>query len=322
VSIARPAAEVSIGARRLSGPAAGVTGVRVELGTGSAHDAFRVAVFPGSAALSARPGDEAEIAVGYGDSPDTVLTGIVTAVQRSTRGGTVEGLAATWSLSGARVARSFVRVDVATIVGELLDAAGASAGVIDAPAKLAAFHVDERRTVWSHLQTLADLSGSEVSAAPDGSLNFRPVRSPAIAPARLRYGAEVVSWELLRRDPEHLAFTVAASGAASEDGEEKWHLLTREPEGAGPAKPVQYSAALADREAARAQERALRAAAARTARGGTVVVVGDPSVRAGDVVDVGDLPGGAGGTFRVARVTHELAADAGFLTHLAVEAAA
>ncbi len=321
MSLRAPGAQITLDGRALTGPQAGVTGVRVELGAGSAHDAFRVSVWPGSKALSAAPGDSAEIAVGYDGSPTTVLTGIVTAVHRSANGGTLEGLAGTASLSGVWLARSFVRLEVGKIVKELVSAAGASAGTIDAPVKLSAFHVDERRAVWSHVQALAELSGSEVSAAADGSLNFRPVRTAAGAPPKLRHGAEVVSWELTRRDPQKLAFTVMAPGAASEDGEEKWHLLTKEPEGSTPAKAVRFTPALADRDAAGAQEKALQAAAARTARGGTVVVVGDPSLRAGDVVEVADLPGGAGGMFRVTGVTHELVGKHGFHTQLAVEAA-
>ena len=101
---------------------------------------------------------------------------------------------------------------------------------------------------------------------------------------------------------------------ASEDGEEKWHLLTKEPEGSAPAKPVRFSAALADRDAASARDKAFAGAAARTTRGGTVVVVGDATVRAGDIVEVADLPGGAGGAFRVTRVTHDLVFDGGFQT--------
>ena len=321
MTIPRPVVRLTVGGRPLSGPEGGVREARVELGTGSAHDAFRVHVSPGSAVLDAAPGDPAEIALGYGDSPGAVLTGVVTAVERSADGGALEGLAGTVSLSGARLGRSFVRLQIAKIVAELVDAAGARAGEIDAPVKVAAFHVDERRTLWSHVQVLAELSGSEVSAAADGGLNFRPVRTAAAASHTLRHGSDVVSWDLAHRSPETVSFTVMAPGAASEDGEEKWHMLTREPEGANPSPPVRCTPALADRDAARAQERALRAAAARSARRGDVVVVGDVTLRAGDVVEVEKLPGGAGGTFRVARVTHRLSPETGFRTRLALEAA-
>lgn len=321
MTIPRPVVRLTVGGRALSGPQGGVREARVELGTGSAHDAFRIQVSPGSRALDAAPGDAAEVALGYGDSPDAVLTGVVTAVERSADGGALEGLAGTVSMSGARLGRSFVRLQIAKIVSELVDAAGATAGEIDAPAKVAAFHVDERRTLWSHVQVLAELSGSEVSAAADGGLNFRPVRTAAAVSHTLRHGADVVSWDVAHRSPETVAFTVMAPGAASEDGEEKWHLLTKEPEGASPSTAVRFTPALADRDAARSQEKALRAAAARAARRGHVVVVGDVGVRAGDVVEVKDLPGGAGGTFRVTRVTHRLAPATGFRTRLALEAA-
>ena len=112
MSLRAPGAQITLAGRALSGPQAGVTSLRVELGIGSAHDAFAVNVWPGSRALSAVPGDAAEIALGYDDSSATVLTGIVTAVRRTAGGGTLEGLAATASLSGVRLARSFVRLEV------------------------------------------------------------------------------------------------------------------------------------------------------------------------------------------------------------------
>lgn len=321
MSMRRPETQITLAGRALSGPQAGIRAISVTLGTGSAHDAFRVDVWPGSSALQAVPGDTAEIAIGYDGSPIKVLTGTVTAVQRTQSGGTLEGLAGTAVLSGSRVARSFVRVEVGKIVSDLVKAAGATGGVIDAPIKLSAFHVDESRTIWTHVQALAELSGSAVSAGADGSLNFQPVKAAATTPPKLRYGAEVVSWELERRDPEKVPFDVMAPGAASEDGEEKWHLLTKEPEGSTPSKPVRFTAALADKESASAQAKAIAGAAKRAARRGTVVVVGDSSVRPGDVVEVDGLPNAAGGAFRVTALSHELAAESGFHTRLTVEAA-
>jgi hypothetical protein len=53
-----------------------------------------------------------------------------------------------------------------------------------------------------------------------------------------------------------------------------------------------------------------------------VLVGGDGSVRAGDVVTLDDLPGGDGAPLRVLAATHRLAGDSGFHTLMHVEGVA
>src|SRR4051794_33112089 len=98
MTLRRPEASLTIDGTSLTSAEASLTELRVELGAGGAHDRFAATVLRGSPAADAAPGSTAEIALGYGDDVETVLTGEVTAIARRPWGVVVEGLAATVTL--------------------------------------------------------------------------------------------------------------------------------------------------------------------------------------------------------------------------------
>jgi hypothetical protein len=308
VSIGRPNAELTIDGRALSAAEAALESLRVELSVFELHDRFQARLGLLSPFLD------------VGDDVESVLTGTVSAVERAPWGLLVEGLAASSALSTTRVGRSYVNQSAGDVVDDLVSGAGGTTGEVSATVTLAAFHVDERRSAWAHVRRLARLTGSEVSSAADGAVNFRPVRSGA-ADRSLRHGADLIAWDVGPRDGGGAGPEVVPFGAASEQGTEKWHLLLREPEGSSPSGPVLVPAALRDRDSAQALADALAAAAVRGAVGGSLVVVGDGSIRAGDLVELTDMPTGEDAVLRVTAVSHLLAPGAGFRTTLTVEGA-
>jgi phage protein D len=317
VPIRRPAASLTIDGAALTGPEAALVRLDVELGVGGAHDRFRALVGHASPAAGTEAGAAAEVALGYGDEVEAVLTGTVTAVERAPAGVVLEGLAGTIALSHTRIGRSYVSVTAADVVQDLVSTAGATAGEVQAPLQLAAYHVDERRTAWSHVQTLAVLAACEVTSGGDGALNFR---APKTGPAdhAYRYGADLVAWDVGPRDPPAPVPAVVPHGAASEQGAAKWHILLKEPDGGSPSAPTLVSAALRDRDGATAAQDGLERAAERRALGGYLLLAGDPVVRAGDLVELEEMPAGEDGTYRVTSARHLLDA-AGFRTLLRVE---
>lgn len=315
-----PAVTVTLDGSSMTASEAAVTGVRVDLGMGAAHDRFRIALARISPFASGKPGAQAEIELG-GDSPTKVITGTVTQLERRPWGFVLEGLSSTSSLSDARVGKSFVRQKMEAIVKALIQAAGVNPGEIAAPVKLAAYHVDERRSVWSHLQELGQLAAIEISSDPDGGLNFRPVKRATESGFEFRHGAEVIDWDIGFRKPAGPAPSVVPFGTGSEQGEDKWHLLLKEPAGGGSAQGVTIPAALRDREGASALQEGMRREAIRQTKTGSLVVAGEPGVRAGDIVELKDMPSGEDGAFRVTEVTHELGSSTGFRSMLKVEAA-
>jgi hypothetical protein len=210
-----------------------------------------------------------------------------------------------------------VQQSVADVVGDLLSAGNVQQGQVDAPAQLGCYAVDERRPVWDHLRTLAQLTGLELSTGADGSVNFRSPQTGDAATVTLNYGADLLEWDVRSYAPPDQAPVAVPYGAASQLGPDSWHIVLREPDGGPPASPTIIPPAIRDQDGASAIGDALGAMAARHAISGYLLVVGTPTIRAGDVVTISGLPSGDV-TVRVIEVAHELD-EAGFRTQLRVE---
>lgn len=319
----RPSAVLTLDGRALTAAEAALVRLRLALSLGEAHDAAEVIVAPVSPLAAATPGARLELALGEKDSEETVWTGEVTDVAATERGAVLLGLAATVALSRERRSQTWLSQSVADIVRDL--AGPVSVDAVDAPLRLEAYSVDDRRPVWDHLVSLARLAGCDLSAAASGGLRFVPSQSaggllplPIPGGDPLRYGANVLAWHVTSRTPFRAASAVAL-GAASEQGAERWHWLRNEPAAnAGQGTEVRVLASLRTRDASQAVTDSLASRAGRSAVRGEVTAVGHPTVRPGDQVEVQDLPSPAG-PLRVLAVEHRFNGSAGFVTRLSVE---
>jgi hypothetical protein len=244
---------------------------------------------------------------------EDVLSGEVVSVSQTPLAVVVEAIAATVQLSRTRRSQTYISQSVADIVRDL--AGPVDIDEIQADLQLEAYSVDAQRTVWGHILTLAHLSGAEVGCSPTGGLRFVPVRSGS-ATRILRYGAAILDWDVAASQA-FAAPGVAPHGAASEAGQDKWHWLVRDPVGAG-GKPSWVIGAFHTRDAADQLASALAKRAVRAGLRGEVVIVGEPGVRPGEVIQISGLPGHDPGPLRVLAVHHRLDGH-GFLTSLTVE---
>ncbi|HKE20255.1 MAG TPA: hypothetical protein VKB80_35520 [Kofleriaceae bacterium] len=322
MTIGRPAVELTVDGRGLSAPEAALAALRVELGLGSALDGFTALLSHQSPVADLDAGAAVELALGYGNDTEVVLTGEVAVVERLAAGVRVDGLAATCALARTRAAQAYLDQTVADIVRDLLDRAELDAGTIDASLKLSAYHVDERRTLWATLVDLARLASCDLRASGDGKVHFHPPRSGPTADHTLRYGADLIAWSVGPRAPAGDPPAIVPFGAASEEGAEKWHIVLREPDGGSPSAYTRVIEALRDRDGATALEQGLRRAATRRATGGWLAMVGNPAVRPGDVIELSGMPNGEDGTVRALAVTHRLDGVSGFRSLVTVEGVA
>ena len=313
--IGRPTLTVTVDGRALTGPEAAVAAMTVELRAAPAHDRVRLTLGPLSPLLDTAPGAELVVAIGRaGDEGEALLTGTVTNAWHRPWGTVLEGLASTIACSRTAVGRSYVRQGVDQIVRDLASAAEVDVDQAEGGVELAVFHADDRRPVWRHLLALAQLTGSEVVAAPSGGLRFRQVRTGA-ADHTLRAGAELLDWAVGARQPAPApAATAALVAAGDSDG---WHLLGHEPDGGGRSL---LNPAVRDRSAARAWGDGLTATNRRGQAGGWATTMGDVGLRAGDLVELVDTSR-ADATYRIVSATHVLD-RAGYRTALALEGAA
>jgi phage protein D len=322
MSLRRPQARIGLGGRALTAAEAALADLRVVLSTGAVHDLAVLRLDAASPFAGVSAGADATVELGYGEDTETVFTGTVATVGVAAGQLTVVAVGTSARASGVRVGRSYVGSTAGDVVSDLLSTARVDTGDVRAPLALAAYHLDERRTAWQHVADVARLAGCEVTTEGDGSVNVCPPRAGALPGTTLRFGAELVAWTVGPAGPAEAAVDVVPYGAASEKGSQGWHLLLREPDGGSPSTATRVPAALRDRDGAASLGDALAAARARRESTGSLVAVGTPAVRAGHVVRLQDLPGGAGpSTVRATSVEHCLGGGAGFVTRLRVEAA-
>ncbi|MBX3670445.1 MAG: hypothetical protein KF778_18750 [Rhodocyclaceae bacterium] len=314
MSIKKPSATITLDGRKLNAAEAALLSARIDLSLSGAHDAACMALWPNSRFADAAPGATLSIALGEPGAEVDVFGGTVTGARPSPRTVEVDGLSATAELSSRYMSQTYLGQSVADIVRDL--AGGAAIDQIDAPMQIGAYHVDIRRPVWLHLEMLAQLTGSDLGAAPDGALRFVPADSAGL-PLRLAYGTDLLDWDVaLLAAPE--APAVFAHGAGSEAGSSKWHWLRHAP---AAGEPARVAGALATKDAAEAATRALAGRARRASRCGRLLLTGRPELRPGDQIELTGLPGANPGSLRVLAVHHSLDAISGFLTRLLVEAA-
>lgn len=320
MTLRRPTVQLSIDGRDLSGPEAAAVSVSVDLGLAPAHDRARIVLQALSPALDIAAG--ARLVVGLGgdtDSVETVFTGIVDSVQATTGGVQATAYAPSLALSRTRVAQAYLDQSAADVITDLLSQAGVDPGSIEADLKLAAYHVDERRSAWSHLCAIARLAGVAVSSAADGSVDVAPWSGSSTG-HELRYGAELLAWTADRRADGEAAPAVVPTGAGSEAGADHWHILLKEPDGGPPAGATRVPGAVRDRDAATSVAESLAARARARTLGGWALVTGLAAVRPGDRVDLTGLPVGDDVSARVRDARHRLDRS-GYTTRLLLEAA-
>jgi hypothetical protein len=316
MTIRRPAAMVTIDGRELTLAESATVAMSVVITTTGAHDTVALTLGPGSPALDIAPDARVEAALGEVGSERLVFTGKVSAVAHQPWGTEVHALASTAALNDVRVGKSYVGRSVGDIVRDLAATAGVDAGDVDSGPTLPVFYVDESRSLWHHIRHLTDLVAVEVTSAPEGGLNARPPRS-GVAGHTLRAGAELLSWSVGRQRSLSAAAAVGPYSAASEQGSEAWSLIHHDPGGSGTHR---VHPLLRDREIAQVVDRATTSARSRVSCDGWAIVVGDESIRAGDLVEL-DAVDRAEATYRVITVRHDIDLS-GFRSALRLEGVA
>jgi len=308
----RPSALITVDGRKLNNAESALVQMRIVLSLGN-HDFARLLFWPKTKFASASAGSTIAIAAGAVDDEQDVLSGEVSSVKQTPAGIQIDAISATAVLNRTRKSQVYLSSSVADIINDL--ASGISVDEVQGDLQLEAYSVDTRRTAWGHMLDLALLCGSSVSASASGGLRFVPVRSGS-ADHTFRHGADVLGWQVFSAKPFDPP-GVAPYGAASEQGSSRWHWVLHDPvgEGAGQSRIV---GAFHTRDAADQLQSALKDGAARSGARGRLQIVGDATVRPGELVEIGDFPGNDPGTLRVLEVRHDLNAS-GFVTTLLVE---
>lgn len=316
MTLPRPSARITIDGRALSLAEAAVVRCVVESSVLGKHDRATVVLGPLSPLLDTAAGATAELEIGFGDELETVVTGSAGRVGHLPWGTCLEIASASAELDRARVGRAYVQQSMGDIARDLLGEAGVDEGEIDAGPTIAIYNVDERRSAWHHLRSLAALHGAELSSAGDGGVNLRPPKTGR-ADHSIRAGAALLGWIAGERTPGAEPRATGAFSAASEQGSDAWSLVRHESSGAGDHDVVP---GVRDQDRASARDSALADAHRRSGGFAKAAITGIAVLRAGDLVDLDDVDR-ASGTYRALAVDHRVD-DRGFVSLLTLEAAA
>jgi hypothetical protein len=223
-------------------------------------------------------GDPLQIELGYEDELGKVFTGQVASIRKKTSR-ELEVLLATPAhlLASFRQNASFEQQSLGDLARTWASEAGTDTNRIDAGPSFPFLAVDDRRSAWEWLGTLARLSGLFAFIDVEGKLNL--AEPEASASSTFEYGVDLLSFELTERAPFLGAVTMIGEGAAGSQGAEAWSRLLKKADGvrheAGSGAParLRQSGALRSLDTAQkaAEGIAARAAAAELAVSATVL---------------------------------------------------
>ena len=300
-----------------------VVSISVETGIAPAVAAAEIVLGARPDAPAPVVGDAGDVALGYADAgAETVFTGAVGAVERTLAGTTrvvaTDGGAA---LAALRVNQSYEQQAAGDVVSDLAGRAGVSTGAVDQGSDLAHHVVDDGRSAWAHVGTLAARCGFVAHVAPDGTLAFGPYAQGAPA-LTLTYGEDVLALDASDAPAAAGAVTAIGEGAAGAEGQAAWSWLLKDPAavtstaGSGDPERILADGTLRSAAAAQAAAKGLHDAGALAASTAQALVPGAPAAVVGGAVEITGAPGGLDGTWLVRGLRHRYTKRRGFTTLL------
>ncbi|MGI6655691.1 MAG: hypothetical protein ACOX5Z_02475 [Desulfobulbus sp.] len=309
----RPACTITVDGLALTGAQAALRLLDAELSLENGHDRVRLDCGPASPLQQARCGALCTLTLGYGDDKTAVFSGEVDRVEQGLHGVGLEMLAPTIRLSRWFGAQTYQEQTVAGIVRDLVTKAGVPTATIAADATVSIWHVDERRSAWWHINRLAALGDYELLCEPSGALSLRSTGSGGRTHT-LRHGADILALSAAEQTTSD-SRRADRSGAGSELGSDKWHIVLRDP---APGEAVRIEGALRTRDAAQTMSKAMQARRERAGFTGRVLTLGSPIIRPGDSAELAGLPEGGTVRGRIVELRHRFDAAYGFTTLLSL----
>ncbi|HXQ69544.1 MAG TPA: hypothetical protein VN844_03625 [Pyrinomonadaceae bacterium] len=265
--------------------------------------------------------DETKIELGYADNGGftQVMKGTVETSEPNLTTTRVAGFSGADALLRTFVEQTYESKTAGAIVRDLADKAGLQVGTAEAGITFPAYVVDGRRSVYLHMQDLAELCGFDLYIDFDGKLVFQKFINGRTVHV-FEYAKHIVAFNVARTPP--LAGLVEAWGEspAGSQGENSWAWITtdfsgsRGSAGAG-ALLLRERPALRTKEAARAAADAFLTNVERRTLRGNVMTIGRPEIKLGDAIRLREMTDDSLNTiFQVRSVTHRITKLGGFTT--------
>lgn len=268
-------------------------------------------------------GDELQIALGYADSETTtVLSGEISIIQRDLRGACrVHITNGSHRLLKGHLNSSFEEQNAGDIVKHLSGEAGVDTDTVDDGVDYPFYVIDDRRSLYHHMNDLARQNGFVLTFSPEGKLNFAAVNGEVVA--TFTYAVDLISLSLDESATHFGQTTVVGAGASGSEGTDAWCWINskRDPiasqQGSGDAAMIQRVAALRSADAVQAAATAQLDRVSALGLKGKIRVPGTPQLLAGSTFEVSETTDGLlDGTFVAQKVSHVFNKRGGFTTEI------
>jgi len=316
--------EVTIGSTTYTlDDATRLLGLRVQAALTVPVHTCRLALGPVTG-VTVAPADAVSVALGYGDTVETVFTGTVATVDWDVARLTVHAASALQALVAARYNLVYENTKGGDIVSDLVSRLELQTEKVEAGLTFAVYALGEEQTVYAHLRTLARQCGFDLYATSEDKLVFAPYK--AATTRDFTYGVDILAFTLDERPAPLSGVDVYGESPASHgQGTDGVSWLTKKAVKGSAGNTAGRVLSIIDptaRTEDTAQQMATAILAASTAkRMGALKVLGAPGVKLGDAVKLAEMPlDSQNGTFKVTGVTHTLNSTRGFVTTLAVQA--
>ncbi len=318
-SVRKPAIEVRFGSAAANVWARALSFVTVELGAAPAVDAVQIAIAPGQHAPAVAVGDTGTVSLGFAGALVQVFSGTVASVLHSVSGATrIVATNAGGTLARLRVNQSYEQLSAGRIVSELASGAGLNVTAADG-ISFPYYVVDDSRSAWAQVATLARTSGFFATVDGQGSLVFGP--SQTTPAKKFGYGVDILALQAAESAPLSGKVTVVGEGAAGSQGSDAWSWLIKDAAAvtasAGSGKPERLAQepSLRSKSAAQSAADGASARAKSLAVAGRLVVPGTPEVVPAGSIEIERAPDASlNGVRTVGAVRHRFAKGVGFVT--------
>jgi phage protein D len=298
-----------------------IIAIVAECGLAPAIDMVEIDLASAEQAPTVEIGDTISLSLGYtDDSAQAILTGQIEQMRHTIQGGvrlTISNDGA--SLAKLRLNQSYEQQTAGQIVQDLAQRAEVSTNSIEDGVDFPFYVIDDRRTAYQHIATLARKSGYLAYFTPEGKLNFAPAQEGASV--TFTYGVDILALHVTESSPTIASLTTIGEGAAGSQGQSAWSWLIKDPaavqgsSGSDAPKRLVSDSTLRSQNAAQTAAIALVNAADRTRISGQILVPGSPAVTIGNTIEITNAPAPVlNSTFLVHHLRHHYSKQEGFKT--------
>jgi phage protein D len=224
------------------------------------------------------------------------------------------------ALIGLRANKTYERVSSGDIVRDLAAQAGVRTEVIEAGIQYPAYAIDGQLSAARHIHRLAERSGFDAYALPDGTIAFRKFTDTAPDQVFI-YGQEILDYSLSVRVPRAAEVVVAGESAASTQGDDAASWLTRgfgrgrASGGRGEESVLVEDPSIRTTEAANLRAEGVLRRLSQREKTGRMRALGRPELKLGDAFEIRQAPDERlNDTFQARAIHHHLSRRLGLVT--------